>query len=497
MGHVLTRVIKDVFLRYKSMKGFNITPRIGGWDCHGLPVEIEIEKELGINSKEEIEEFGIEKFNHLCKKSVLKYTDEWIKMSERVGFLLDMNTDQSPPNGAYVTMTNEYIESVWWSLSELYKKNLLFRGHKIVPYCARCGTSLSSHELALGYRTTKDPSIFIKFQVKNSNRKLLAWTTTPWTLISNLLLAVDKNASYAIVSVGNDELILAEGLVSKIIPNGKVIEKIVGQDLVGLEYESLLPYASRVEGKKHFVTEADFVTLDEGTGIVHCAPAFGEEDYQLCQELGVALFNPVDEEGKFTSEIDAYAGQFVKDADSQIIIDLTAEGKLFHKTTIEHIYPFCWRCDQPLLYFAHSSWFIGMSRLRKNLMSNNEQIFWKPEHLKHGRFGNFIDEAKDWALSRSRFWGTPLPIWTCDECDHEFVIGSVAELKKHVRDGVLLENLDLHKPYIDNILIECPKCKCNATREPYVIDTWYDSGSAFFSQWHYPFENKDLFEKHF
>ena len=499
MGHALTRVIKDSFLRFHSMRGKYVTPRVGGWDCHGLPVELEIEKSLGINSKEEIEKFGVAKFNQLCKESVLKYTNEWIKMSQRIGFLLDMNVEHAPPKGAYVTMTNDYIESVWWSLSELYNKGLLFKGHKIVPYCARCGTSLSSHELALGYKDAKDPSIFIKFNIKDSktNRKLLAWTTTPWTLISNLLLAVKKDADYVVVDVEGEELILAEALAKKLVPKAKIIEKMKGKDLEGIKYESLFPFAEVVEGKKHFVTTADFVTLEDGSGIVHCAPAFGEDDYQLCKQLGVSLFNPVGLDGKFDKTIKPYAGLFVKDADKKIIDDLKASNKLFKKTTIEHTYPFCWRCDNPLLYYANESWFIGMSQLRKNLVNNNNQVKWKPEHLKEGRFGNFIEEAKDWALSRSRYWGTPLPIWTCQSCNHEFSIGSVAQLQELCLLEEIPQPIDLHKPYIDELPVKCPKCQNSAKRESYVIDTWYDSGSAFFAQWHYPFENKEVFEKNY
>ena len=497
MGHALTRVIKDAYLRFHSMRGEFVTPRIGGWDCHGLPVELEIEKSLGINSKEEIEKYGVAKFNELCRESVLKYTNEWIKMSDRIGFLLDMNVEKAPPKGAYVTMTTNYIESVWWSLSELHKKGLLFKGYKIVPYCARCGTSLSSHELALGYKDTKDPSVFIKFNIKNSNRKLLAWTTTPWTLISNLLLAVKKDADYAVVEIDSEELILAEALVKQLIPKGKIIEKMKGKDLSGIEYESLFPFAEVVKGKKHFVTTADFVTLEDGSGIVHCAPAFGEDDYKLCQELGVPLFNPVGLDGKFDATIKPYAGLFVKDADTKIISDLKTSNKLFKKQTIEHTYPFCWRCDSPLLYYANESWFVAMSQLRTNLVNNNNQVRWKPEHLKEGRFGNFIEEAKDWALSRSRYWGTPLPIWTCQSCNHEFAIGSIEQLKELCTLENVPEPIDLHKPYIDELPIKCPKCGKNTKRETFVIDTWYDSGSAFFAQWHYPFENKDVFAKNY
>ncbi|OLS21946.1 MAG: Isoleucine--tRNA ligase [Candidatus Heimdallarchaeota archaeon LC_3] len=497
IGHSLTRVIKDAFLRYKSMKGFDVTPRIGGWDCHGLPVELEVEKSLGINSKEEIEAFGIAKFNKLCQESVFKYIDEWIKMSERIGFVLDMDIAKPSPGGAYVTMTTPYMESVWWSLKTLFDKKMLFKGHKIVPYCPRCGTSLSSHELALGYKDTRDPSIFIKFQLKNSSRKLLVWTTTPWTLISNMLLAVKEDADYAIVNYNNEELIIANSLKKKVLPKGKLVETIKGKDLVGKEYQPLFPYSNSISGRKHFIISAPFVGTDEGSGIVHIAPAFGEDDYNICKDYDVPMFNPVDEKGNFVDEIELFKGQFVKDADKNILSALKERKILLKSDTIVHNYPFCWRCDSPLLYYATESWFIKMSELRKNLVKNNAKIRWQPAHLKEGRFGNFIEEAKDWALSRSRYWGTPLPIWSCVK-NHEFAIGSIEELKELVGDEELdPETIDLHKPFIDEMKLKCPECGENTTREPYVIDTWYDSGSAFFAQWHYPFENNDLFDKHF
>ncbi|MHA1448172.1 MAG: isoleucine--tRNA ligase, partial [Candidatus Hodarchaeales archaeon] len=493
IGHVLTRVIKDVFLRQKTMDGYNVSPRIGGWDCHGLPVEIEIEKKLGFTSKEQIEEYGIGRFNDLCKKSVLKYTQEWIKMSERLGFLLDMEN-------SYVTMTNEYIESVWWTLKQLYDKKLLFKGFKIVPQCPRCGTSLSSHEVALGYKDARDPSIFIKFKIKGKeNQYLLAWTTTPWTLVSNLLLAVKNDANYVRIEHEGEELIFAEEMVEKVFGEKlPVLERMKGKDLVGIRYEPLLEYTGKAKGDTHKVVAAWFVNLEEGTGIVHCAPAFGAEDFDLCEELGIPLFNPVKPDGTFIDEVPLFGGMFVKEADPHIIEHLDETGKLLKSGTITHTYPFCWRCDSPLLYYALESWFIKMSSLRKNLVANNKQIFWVPAHLRDGRFGNFIEEAKDWALSRKRYWGTPMPIWNClnNDCNHQFAIGSIAELEKHAEE-FKRENLDLHIPYINDLSVKCPKCGNKAEREVYVIDTWYDSGAAFLAQWHYPFENKEVFKDHY
>ncbi|MFX1516373.1 MAG: isoleucine--tRNA ligase [Promethearchaeota archaeon] len=491
MGHALTRAIKDVFLRYKSMTGHHITPRIGGWDCHGLPVEIEVEKELGLESKEDIEAYGIEKFNDKCRESVLRYVNEWEEMSERIGFHLDMPR-------SYITMSEEYIESVWWSLKEIYKKGLLFKGHKVIPYCTRCGTPISSHEVAQGYQETQDPSIYIKFQVKGEeNRYFLAWTTTPWTLLSNLVLAIDKDETYIEVEHEKEFLIFAKKLLSPVFPEGKtIVREFKGEELVGMEYEALFPFtALKKTGKAHFVTDADFVLMDEGTGIVHCAPAFGVEDYELCQEIGVEMFNPVLEDGTFVQEMPDFGGMHVKEADPHIMEKLRQENKLLREKTITHTYPFCWRCDSPLLYYAIESWFIGMSQLRKRIQELNQQILWMPKHLKDGRFGNFLDELKDWSLSRSRYWGTPLPIWTCDN-GHEFAIGSRKELDE-LTEGGLPEKFSLHKPYVDQITVKCPSCGANSTREEYVIDCWYDSGAAPFAQWHYPFENKEEFNNHF
>ena len=493
MGHALTRAIKDIFLRYQTMKGHFITPRFAGWDCHGLPVEIEVEKELGLNSKPEIEAYGVDKFIDKCRESVMRYKREWEIMSERIGFHLDM---ENP----YITMEDYYIESVWWSLKQAYEKDLLFKGTKVVPYCARCGTPVSSHEVAQGYREAEDPSIFLKFKiVDEENTYILVWTTTPWTLMSNLLLAVKSDAEYVKVWVEETDeyLILAKELMIKAIGQSgyEIEERLKGKDLLGKHYESLFEFTKNAGDPKHFVTEADFVSLEEGTGVVHIAPAFGLEDSDLCQELGVPTFNPLDEQGRFVEEVPLFGGKFVKDADPEIIEYLRGENKLLYATTVKHTYPFCWRCDSPLLYYAIPTWFIGMSRLRKDLMSNNDQIWWKPNHLKNGRFGNFLDEVKDWALSRNRYWGTPLPVWTCSQ-GHEFALGGKEELISCLKNP-LPDDFELHKPWIDEIQVHCPECDSIAQREPYVIDTWYDSGASTFAQWHYPFKQHEDFNNHF
>ncbi len=487
IGHVLTRVVKDAYLRYKTMDGYQVVPNIAGWDTHGLPVEIEVEKELGIESKEEIVEYGLEKFNALCKKSVFRYEKDWRKMSERIGFWIDYDD-------AYITMKDDYIESVWWSLKEHWKNGLLEKGHYVVPYCPRCGTPLSSHEVAQGYQQVEDPSIYIRFKAKDEDAYFLAWTTTPWTLISNLMLAVGEDIDYALVNYRGEKYYLAERLVETVFDDAELLKMVKGSELVGKEYEPIFSFVAP-EGKSHYVTSADFVSLEEGTGIVHIAPAFGQEDHELCKAEGVELVNPVDEAGKFCSEITDYAGEFVKDADAQIMEDLEDRGDLIKTATTTHTYPFCWRCDSPLLYYALESWFIRTSRVKEKLIANNEQIFWKPEHLKHGRFGNFLDELKDWALSRNRFWGTPLPVWICDE-GHEICIGSKEELASMATEP-LEENFELHRPWVDRVELDCPDCSGTMKRVEYVIDCWYDSGSAPFAQFHYPFENEDRFNEAF
>jgi len=487
IGHVRTRVVKDVYLRYKTMKDYQVVPNIAGWDTHGLPVEIEVEKELGIDSKEEIEDYGLEKFNEMCKESVFRYEKEWREMSERIGFWINYED-------AYITMEDDYIESVWWSLKQHWENGLLEKGHMVVPYCPRCGTPLSSHEVAQGYRMTEDPSIHMRFKVKDEDAYFLAWTTTPWTLISNLLLAVGRDLEYALIEYEGEKYYLAEDLVHDIFDDVEILETMKGEDLIGKKYEPMFDYVDS-DSDSHYVTHADFVTLEEGTGIVHIAPAFGEDDYELCQDEGVDLVNPVDEAGKFTEVVEDFADQFVKDADEKIMDSLEERGDLLSRGTTEHRYMFCWRCDSPLLNYALESWFIRTSREKEKLIDNNEEIFWKPEHLKHGRFGNFLDELKDWSLSRNRFWGTPLPMWTCDN-GHEVCIGSKEELEEKSTEP-LPDDFEFHRPYVDRVKLECTECQEKMTRVPYVIDCWYDSGSAPFAQFHYPFENEEKFEEAF
>ncbi len=486
IGHALTRAIKDAFLRYRLMNGYDVEPYIAGWDCHGLPVEIEVEKKIGAKNKADIEKFGIKEFNKLCKESVFRYKGEWERMSERIGFWIDFEN-------AYVTMRDSYIESVWWSLSQAWKKGLLFKDYKVVPYCPRCGTPLSSHEVAQGYKETKDPSVFVKFKVKGEDAYFLVWTTTPWTLLSNVLLAVGRNLDYVLVENQGAKMYLAKGRLSVLKGDYKIIKELKGSELIGKRYEPLYTYV-KPDTDSHFVVHADFVSLEEGSGIVHIAPAFGVDDYNLCKEHGVGMVNPVDEAGKFTSLIPPYKGRFVKDCDKDIMIELEKRGLLYAHGKITHTYPFCWRCGSPLLYYALDTWFIRMSSLRDKMMENNETINWKPEHLKHGRFGNFLEELKDWALSRNRYWGTPLPVWTCEN-GHQIAISSKEELEKYA--GKLPDDFELHRPWVDEVEIKCPECGKPMKREPYTIDVWYDSGSAPFAQFHYPFENMDEFERSF
>ncbi len=485
MGHALTRSVKDVFLRYKSMTGHEIYPWIAGWDCHGLPVEIEVEKKLGINSKKEIEKFGIKKFNKMCRESVFKYRDEWIKMSKRIGFWIDFEN-------AYVTMKDYYIESVWWALKKIYDEGLLVKDYKVVPYCPRCGTPLSSHEVAQGYKIRKDPSVYVKFKVKDEDAYFLVWTTTPWTLPSNLLLAVGEDIDYVLVEKDGIRYYLAKARLKAILGDAKIIRQMKGRDMKGMRYEQLMPFI-KVEYDAFYVTTADFVSTEDGTGIVHIAPAFGEDDYLVCKREGVPLIKPVNEEGKFTAT--PWKGMFVKDADPLIIKWLREEGKLFKKETVEHSYPHCWRCGTPLLYYALDTWYILMSKKRDELIANNETVNWKPEHLKHGRFGNFLEDIKDWALSRNRYWGTPLPIWKCPD-GHVFVPSGKEDLLKHV-EGEIPEDFELHRPWVDEIRVKCPVCGKEMKREPYLIDVWFDSGSAPFAQFHYPYENQDDFKNAF
>ncbi len=489
-GHVLTRVMKDLVLRYQTMNGHYIL-RKAGWDTHGLPVEIEVEKKLGLEDKQAVEEYGINKFIEECKKSVFKYEHAWVEMTKRIGFWLDMDKP-------YITLKNEYIESVWWSLKQAWEKKLLYRGHKVVPYCPRCGTALSAHEIGQGYKEVKDPSIFVKFKLKEENEYFLAWTTTPWTLISNVALAIHPDKLYIKIRYKGQVMILAEERAAILLKGEQyqIIDGFKGKELEGIEYEPLFDYANP-DKKAWYVVLADFVTMDDGTGIVHIAPAFGEDDYRVGKKYDLPVIQLVKLDGTFPDEVELWKGQFVKDADPEIIKNLEKRGLLEGVHEYIHDYPFCWRCDSPLLYYAMESWFIAMTKVQDSLTKNNNNINWFPAHLQQGRFGDFINDVKDWALSRKRYWGTPLPIWTCTnkKCKNEICIGSIKELNDLSEN--FPEDYDLHKPLVDELKIKCPKCNSLMKREEEVIDCWYDSGSAFFAQWHYPFENKKEFKENF
>jgi len=485
IGHVVTRVIKDLIPRYKVMKGYKVL-RKGGWDTHGLPVELEVEKALGISGKPEIEKYGVENFIKKCKDSVFTYANQWKDMSERVAYWIDM---ENP----YVTYQNEYIESVWWSLKQLWDKELLYKGLKIVPYCPRCGTSLSSHEVAQGYKDVKDNSTFVKFKLKGDNTYILVWTTTPWTLPSNVALAVNRKYVYVEIINQEEHLILAQELLSKIEGEYEVLREFKGEELLDLEYEPMFAF-TQPEKKAYYIIHGDFVTLSDGTGVVHIAPAYGEDDNRMGHKYDLPLINLVDVQGNFVEEVIPWKGMFVKKADDKIIENLQERGILYKAEKYLHSYPFCWRCDTPLLYYPRDSWFVKMSSLREKLVENNDKINWYPDNIKKGRFGNFLDNVIDWGLSRERYWGTPLPIWECD-CGHRECIGSIAELKEK---GIQVpEDIELHKPYIDHVSLQCPKCAKEMRRVSEVIDCWYDSGSMPFAQHHYPFENKELFENNF
>lgn len=488
IGHIETRVFKDVIPRFWTMKGYEV-PRKAGWDTHGLPVELEVEKMLGINGKPQIENYGVEPFIQKCKESVWKYKHEWEQMSDRVGFWADMDDP-------YVTYHDDYIESEWWALKEIHKKGLLYKGHKIVPYCPRCGTSLSSHEVAQGYKDVRETSCIARFKVKNEeNTYILAWTTTPWTLPSNVALCVNPKETYVkIKAEDGKKYILAEALVPSVIKGEyEIITKYIGDELYGTEYEPLYNFA-KPEKKAWYVIADNYVTLTDGTGVVHIAPAFGEDDSRVGKDNDLPFIQLVDEQGNFSKETGKWAGTFVKDADKLVLKDLEDRGLLFAALPYEHSYPFCWRCDTPLLYYAIDTWFIKMSALRDRLVANNNTINWMPENIKDGRFGNFLENVIDWGLSRSRYWGTPLPVWEC-ECGHYDVIGSREELKERCEN--VPDNIELHKPYLDPLTMKCEKCGKEMHRVPYVIDCWFDSGSMPFAQYHYPFENKELFHKHF
>lgn len=490
IGHVLTRVIKDMLPRYQSMKGKKVL-RKAGWDTHGLPVELEVEKLVGINGKEQIEEYGIEPFIKKCRESVWKYKGMWEEFSDVVGFWADM---EHP----YITYENDFIESEWWALKEIWKKGLLYKGHKVVPYCPRCGTPLSSHEVAQGYKDVKERSAMVKFKVKDEDAYFLAWTTTPWTLPSNLGLCVNPEVDYVKIKVDGTVYYMAEALVDTVFEGvegeREVLEKYKGKDLEYREYEPLYDYAvGKLKKKAFFVVCDDYVTTSDGTGIVHIAPAFGEDDNRVCRKYDMPFVQFVNNKGEMTEETD-WAGVFVKDADPLIIDDLKKSGKLFKAPKFEHSYPHCWRCDTPLIYYARETWFIKMTDVKDKLIANNNKVNWIPKSIGEGRFGDWLEHVQDWGLSRNRYWGTPLPVWEC-ECGHQHTIGSIAELKE-MSDNCP-DDIELHRPYIDAVTIKCPECGKEMHRVPEVIDCWFDSGSMPFAQWHYPFENKDIFEKRF
>ena len=489
IGHVLTRCIKDLFPRYKSMDGYNVL-RKAGWDTHGLPVELEVEKQLGLDGKEQIEAYGVEDFIQKCKQSVWQYKNEWERLSERVGYWADM---EHP----YITYDNDYIESEWWALKEIHKKGLLYKGHKVVPYCPRCGTALSSHEVAQGYKDITEKSATVRFKSTDQpDTYFLAWTTTPWTLPSNVCLCVNGDVEYVKVKKGDVSYILAEALAEKLLGEEIVIQqKYKGKDLVGMHYEPLFACTAAACGGKDafYIIADDYVTTTDGTGIVHNAPAFGEDDARVCRENGLPFVQLVDTKGEMCGGT-PWDGTFVKKADPLILAELEKEGKLFDAPVFTHSYPHCWRCDTPLIYYARSTWFVKMTALHDELMRNNNAINWLPDNIREGRMGNFLDNVIDWGISRERYWGTPLPVWTC-ECGHIHVVGSRAELREMGEN--VPEDIELHKPFIDAVELTCPVCGKKMKREKEVIDCWFDSGSMPFAQWHYPFENKEMFEQHF
>ena len=488
IGHVETRVIKDMIPRYRTMKGYQV-PRKAGWDTHGLPVELEVEKKLGLDGKDQIEKYGVEPFIEQCKESVWKYEGMWEDFSHTVGFWADMKNP-------YVTYHNDYIESEWWALKEIWKKGLLYEGHKIVPYCPRCGTPLSSHEVAQGYKDVKERSAVVRFKVKGEDAYILAWTTTPWTLPSNVALCVNPDEDYVKVTSKGYTYYMAAALVDTVLGEGaEVLEHYQGKDLEFKEYEPLFPYAEkRIGNKKAYYVVCDtYVTLTDGTGVVHIAPAFGEDDSKVGHRYDLPFVQLVNEKGEMTEET-PWAGTFCKKADMAVLQALEDKDLLFDAPLFEHSYPHCWRCDTPLIYYARETWFIRMTAVKEDLIRNNTTINWIPESIGKGRFGDWLENVQDWGLSRNRYWGTPLPVWQC-ECGHQDCIGSIEELKEKADNCP--DDIELHRPYIDAVTIKCPKCGKEMHRVPEVIDCWFDSGSMPFAQHHYPFENKETFEKQF
>lgn len=489
--HIQSRTLKDIICRYKTMKGFKVE-RKGGWDTHGLPVEIEVEKEIGIKDKEEIEKYGIDKFNEKCRNSVFTYKSEWEKITKRTAFWVDLNKP-------YVTLDNDYIESVWWGLNQIYNKGLLYKGFKITPYCPRCGTSLSSHEVAMGYKEVKDLSVYVKMKLVDEDAYFLVWTTTPWTLISNVAVSVNPQKEYVKIEVINEKtaekekLILAKERLSVITGEYVVLETFIGKELEKKRYNRLFDY---VEVKEHafYVTTADFVTMDDGTGIVHIAPAFGEDDYRVGVEYSLPIIKPVDDMGEYTQEVVDFKGRFVKDCDVDIMKMLAERGQLYKKEKYSHNYPHCWRCSTPLIYYAKDSWYIKVTEFKEKLISNNSMVNWFPKEIGIGRFGKWLENLMDWGISRNRYWGTPLNIWVCEKCEATRSVGSKKELFEEAIEKPSKD--DLHRPYVDEVVFKC-NCGGKMKRVTDVVDVWLDSGSMPFAQFHYPFENKKEFESRF
>jgi isoleucyl-tRNA synthetase len=515
-AHVLARVFKDIYPRYRAMKGYDV-PRKAGWDCHGLPVELEVEKQLGISSKAEIEEYGIAEFNQRCRESVFTYVSDWNRLTERIGFWIDLDDP-------YVTLDNDYIESVWWALRQIWDADRLYQGYRVVPYCPRCGTALSSHEVASGYRDVVDPSVYVRLPVTEvvpsdqipespvkSGDNLLVWTTTPWTLISNAAVAAGAEIEYVRVRVprdpdtpgseaeeaaGSEVLVMASSRVEQVLGEGaEILAHFPGEALAGIGYEPPFSYVTDFGPRGHTVLLGDFVTTEDGTGLVHTAIAFGEDDFRLGEQYGLTLQNPVGEDGTFDDRVADFEGRFVKEADPDIVEALRDSGRLLRAETYEHAYPHCWRCETPLLYYAKSSWYVRTTDVRDRMLAENAEIQWQPEHIRDGRFGKWLENNQDWALSRERYWGTPLPLWQCadPECGAAFCAGSVADLRE--RGGEVPG--DLHRPYIDEVVLDCERCGGEMRRVAETIDAWFDSGAMPFAQFHYPFENTELFEKRF
>ncbi|HEX3044842.1 MAG TPA: isoleucine--tRNA ligase [Bacillota bacterium] len=489
--HVLARTLKDTVCRYRTMLGYQVH-RKAGWDTHGLPVEIEVEKALGLSSKQDIEAYGIEAFNQKCRESVFTYEKEWRRMTERIGYWLDMDDP-------YITLNNNYIETIWWILKRYFDAGLIYEGHKIMPYCSRCGTPLASHEVSQGYKDETIDSIYVRMKVKGKEGEyFLVWTTTPWTLPSNVALAVHADYTYVRARRAGDDnvyIMVRDRVPAVLGKDVEILEEMKGEKLFGMEYEQLLPFIP-LKGNGLKVYGAEFVSTEDGTGIVHIAPAFGEDDYQMGRKYDLPFLQPVNKEGKFTPEITPWAGRFVRETDPDITRYLKGEGKLFSRERLTHSYPYCWRCDTPLLYYARKSWYIATTKYKDQLLANNERIKWYPEHVGKGRFGNWLENLIDWSLSRDRYWGTPLNIWKCEACGKLASVGSRKELAERAVEKVDPTTFELHRPYIDEVHLTCD-CGGRMTRTSEVIDCWFDSGSMPYAQWHYPFEHEKDFDKLF